>query len=66
MHQRAFGKLQPDRALDIRLRKVPAGALDQAATRRVVSALVRQGFDPGAVFKRLRKLGARSVDDAGD
>ena len=55
-----------DRALDIRLRKVPAGALDQAATRRVVSALVRQGFDPGAVFKRLRKLGARSVDDAGD
>ncbi len=51
-----------DRALEIRLRKAPAGALDQAATRRIVGALVRQGFDPGSVFKRLRQRGARAID----
>ena len=51
-----------DRALEIRLRKAPAGALDQAATRRIVGALVRQGFDPGSVFKRLRQRGARTAD----
>ena len=51
-----------DRALEIKLRKTPAGALDQAATRRVVGALVRQGFDAGAVFKRLRQRGAKAAD----
>ena len=55
-----------DRALEIKLRKVPAGALDQAATRRVVSAMVRQGFDAGAVFKRLRARGTKSADDSDD
>jgi SOS response regulatory protein OraA/RecX len=51
-----------DRALEIKLRKAPAGALDQAATRRIVGALVRQGFDAGSVFKRLRQRGARAID----
>jgi regulatory protein len=55
-----------DRALELKLRKVPAGTLDQAATRRVVSALVRQGFDAGAVFKRLRQRGAKAADDSDD
>ena len=55
-----------DRALEIKLRKVPAGALDQAATRRVVSALVRQGFDAGTIFKRLRARGAKATDDTDD
>lgn len=52
-----------DRALELKLRKTPAGALDQAATRRIVGALVRQGFDPGSVFKRLRQRGARAADN---
>lgn len=55
-----------DRALEIKLRKVPAGALDQAATRRVVGAMVRQGFDAGTVFKRLRARGAKAADDSDD
>jgi len=55
-----------DRALEIKLRKVPAGALDQAATRRLVGAMVRQGFDAGTVFKRLRVRGAKAADDSDD
>ncbi len=55
-----------DRALEVKLRRVPAGALDQAVTRRLVGALVRQGFDAGAVFKRLRQRGAKSPDDSDD
>ena len=55
-----------DRALEIKLRKTPAGALDQAATRRLVGALVRQGFDAGDVFKRLRTRGAKSAADGDD
>ena len=51
-----------DRALEIKLRKTPAGALDAAAMRRIVGALVRQGFDPGSVFTRLRQRGARAAD----
>ena len=55
-----------DRALDIKLRKTAAGGVDQATARRVVGALVRQGFDASAVFKRLRQRGANTADDAGD
>ena len=55
-----------DRALEITLRKTSAGALDQAATRRIVGALVRQGFDAGSVFKRLRQRGATASDDVDD
>jgi regulatory protein len=51
-----------DRALEKRLRGRPAGPLDAAATRRLVGALVRQGFDPGAVLTRLRRRGA-DVED---
>ena len=49
-----------DRALAARLRRLPPGPLDQAATRRVVSALVRQGFDAGAAFSRLRTRAAKT------
>ena len=55
-----------DRALEIKLRKVPAGALDQAATRRIVGAMVRQGFDASAVFTRLRTRGTKAADDSDD
>ncbi len=49
----------------IELRRIAAGALDQAATRRIVAALVRQGFDGRAVFARLRQRGAEGDDDSG-
>lgn len=51
-----------ERALARRLRGQPAGRLDPAATRRIVAALVRQGFSPGAVFARLRRRGV-DVDE---
>lgn len=53
-----------DRALEKRLRGLPPGRLDPAAVRRVVGAMVRQGFAPGPVFARLRKRGADVPDDA--
>lgn len=53
-----------DRALEKRLRGLPPGRLEPAAVRRVVGALVRQGFAPGPVFARLRKRGAEVPDDA--
>ena len=52
-----------DRALERRLRGLPPGRLEPAAVRRVVGALVRQGFAPGAVFARLRRRGAELPDD---
>jgi regulatory protein len=52
-----------ERALAKRLRGLPAGRLDAAATRRLVGALVRQGFSPGAVFARLRRRGADVPDE---
>ena len=55
-----------DRALALRLRKLPPGPLDAAVTRRVVSALVRQGFDAGAVFSRLRTRGAKAPTESDD
>lgn len=51
-----------ERALDKRLRGLPPGRLDPAALRRIVGAMVRQGFPPGAVFARLRRRGAE-VDE---
>ncbi len=51
-----------ERALAKRLRGQPAGRLDPAVTRRIVNALVRQGFAPGAVFARLRRRG-HDVDE---
>jgi len=51
-----------DRALEKRLRRERGDLADPATVRRVVGALVRQGFAPGAVLARLRKRGA-DVDD---
>jgi SOS response regulatory protein OraA/RecX len=51
-----------DRALDKRLRREKGDLRDPATVRRVVGALVRQGFAPGAVLKRLRARGS-NVDD---
>ncbi|MGE0814775.1 MAG: RecX family transcriptional regulator [Vicinamibacterales bacterium] len=50
------------RALDKRL-GTARGPLPAPAVRRLVSALVRQGFAPGAVLAALRR---RAVDVAGD
>ncbi|MGD9904866.1 MAG: regulatory protein RecX [Vicinamibacterales bacterium] len=47
-----------DRALDKRLRRERGDLSAPATVRRVVAALVRQGFAPGAVLARLRKRGA--------
>jgi regulatory protein len=51
-----------DRALDKRLGRERGDLRDPATVRRVVGALVRQGFAPGAVLARLRARGT-SVDD---
>lgn len=53
-----------DRALDKRLRGVPAGPLDRATFRRIAGALVRQGFDVQTVMNRLRRRGAAAPDDS--
>jgi regulatory protein len=52
-----------DRALEKRLHRLPAGPLDPAATRKIVGALVRQGFAPAMVFARLRRRAADVPDD---
>jgi regulatory protein len=52
-----------DRALEKRLRREKGDVREPAVVRRVVGALVRQGFAPGAVLKRLRARGA-DIDDA--
>jgi regulatory protein len=50
-----------DRAIERRLRGAPPSSLDQRATARIVRALLAQGFEPGAVFARLRAQGANFV-----
>lgn len=52
-----------DRALDKRLRREKGDIRDPATVRRVVGALVRQGFAPGAVVARLRARGATALDE---
>lgn len=52
-----------DRALEKRLRREKGEVRDPAVVRRVVGALVRQGFAPGAVLKRLRARGSDVDDD---
>jgi regulatory protein len=52
-----------DRALEKRLRRERGDLADPATVRRVVGALVRQGFAPGAILARLRQRGA-DVDDS--
>jgi regulatory protein len=51
-----------DRAIEKRTRGL-ARPLDAAAARRVAAALVRQGFEPSAVFARLRRRGAAVPED---
>lgn len=52
-----------DKALERRLRRLPAGRLDRPAFQKVVAAMVRQGFEASAVMKRLRRRGADVPDD---
>jgi len=51
-----------DRALDKRLRRERGDLANPATIRKIVGAMVRQGFAPGAVLARLRKRGT-DVDD---
>jgi regulatory protein len=46
-----------DRALAKRLKNIPIAALDARAKARLVRQLVTQGFEPAAVFARLRRKG---------
>jgi SOS response regulatory protein OraA/RecX len=52
-----------DRALEKRLRRERGDVRDPAVVRRVVGALVRQGFAPRAILARLRAKGADSLDE---
>ncbi len=52
-----------DRALEKRLRRERGDLRDPATVRKVVGALVRQGFAPGAVLARLRARGSDVDDD---
>ncbi len=47
-----------DRAIDKRLRGASIGALDTRGKARLVRQLIGQGFEPAAVFARLRRKGA--------
>ena len=49
-----------DRAIDRRLRGTAVTALDAKGLARVVRALVAQGFEPGAIYARLRRKGAET------
>jgi regulatory protein len=46
-----------DRAIAKRLKTIPIAALDARAKARLVRQLVTQGFEPAAVFARLRRKG---------
>jgi SOS response regulatory protein OraA/RecX len=52
-----------DRAIEKRTRGL-ARPLEAAAVRRIAAALVRQGFEPGTVLARLRRLSADVPDDS--
>lgn len=52
-----------DRALDRRLKGASPATLDRRATARIVRGLVAQGFQPAAIFARLRARGAAAADD---
>jgi regulatory protein len=52
-----------DRALEKRLRRERGDLRDPATVRKVVGALVRQGFAPGAILARLRARGTE-VDES--
>jgi regulatory protein len=56
-----FGELDEaallDRALEKRLRGMSAASLDARTRARVVRQLIAQGFEPAAVFARLRGRG---------
>ena len=46
-----------DRAIDKRLKGTSIGALDTRGKARLVRQLIGQGFEPAAVFARLRRKG---------
>ena len=46
-----------DRAIAKRVKDTPVAALDARAKARLVRQLVTQGFEPAAVFARLRRKG---------
>jgi len=60
--QDVFGDLDEsallDQAIERSLRGRQAQALDRKDTARVVRRLIGQGFEPGAVYARLRRRGA--------
>jgi regulatory protein len=47
-----------DRALDKRLRGSSLGSLDARGKAKLVRQLIAQGFEPAAIFARLRRKGA--------
>jgi regulatory protein len=47
-----------DRALDKRLRGSTPGSLDAKGKAKLVRQLIAQGFEPAAIFARLRRKGA--------
>jgi regulatory protein len=47
-----------DRAIAKRLKDTPVAALDARGKARLVRQLVTQGFEPAAVFARMRRKGA--------
>jgi regulatory protein len=46
-----------DRAISRRLKEAPISALDARARARLIRQLITQGFEPAAVFARLRRKG---------
>jgi regulatory protein len=62
--QEVFGDLDEnallDAALERALRGRPAQTMDRTGTARVVRRLIGQGFEPGAVYARLRRRGAET------
>jgi regulatory protein len=46
-----------DRAISRRLKETPISALDARARARLIRQLITQGFEPAAVFARLRRKG---------
>jgi regulatory protein len=45
-----------DRAIEKRLKTAPVSSLDEKSKARLVRRLIAQGFEPAAVFARLRVL----------
>lgn len=59
-----FGELDEsallENAIERRLKGTDLGSLDRKGMARLVRSLVSQGFEPGQVYSRLRKRGAKT------